>query len=123
LHFTFSVIPDEDEEGLKDKRRDSIVARIQVAIRVYPRAPKQEIEELPSGELKLKVKSPPVRGRANREVIEVLSSYFRLSPSRIKILRGEKSRLKLVSLEVDNKDLSRPVYQRYIKGGEEDGTL
>lgn len=103
--------------------RDSIGIRIQVTVRVFPRARKQEIEQLSSGELKLKVKSPPVKGRANREVIEALSSYFRLSPSRISIIRGEKSRLKLVSLEVDNKDLSKPIYQRYIQEGVKDGTL
>jgi uncharacterized protein (TIGR00251 family) len=108
---------------LKDKGRDSITTRIQVTIRVFPRARKQEIEEHPSGELKLRVKSPPIKGRANREAIEALSSYFRLSPSRISIIRGEKSRLKLVSLEVDNKDLSRPIYQRYIQEGVKDGTL
>jgi len=108
---------------LKFKGRDSIATRIEVKVRVYARARKQEIDELPSGELKLKVKSPPVQGKANREVIEALSSYFRLSPSRIKIIRGEKSRLKLVSLEVDNKDLSRPIYQRYIQEGVKDGTL
>jgi uncharacterized protein (TIGR00251 family) len=108
---------------LKDKERGSIATRIQVAIKVYPRARKQEIEELPSGELKLKVKSPPLKGRANREVIEILSSYFRLSPSRVRIIRGEKSRLKLVSLEVDKKDLSRSIYQKYIQEGVKDGTL
>jgi len=100
-----------------------IATRIQVAVRVYPRARKQEIEEFPSGELKLKVKSPPIKGKANREVIDVLSSYFGLSPSRIKIIRGEKSRLKLISLEVDDKDLSRPIYQRYLQEGIKDGTL
>ncbi|NIM91272.1 MAG: DUF167 domain-containing protein [Candidatus Aminicenantes bacterium] len=108
---------------MKDKGRYSIGTRIQVTVRVFPRARKQEIEELPSGELKLRVKSPPVKGRANREVIEVLSSYFRISSSRISIIRGEKSRLKLVSLEVDNKDLSRPIYQRYIQEGVKNGTL
>jgi uncharacterized protein (TIGR00251 family) len=108
---------------LKDKERDPIVTRIQVTVRVYPRARNQLIEELPSGELKLKVKSPPVKGKANREVIEALSSYFRLSPSRISIIRGEKSRLKLVSLEVDNKNLSRPIYQKYIPEGVKDGNL
>lgn len=108
---------------MNDKGRDAIVTRIQVMVRVYPRARKQEIEELPSGELKLKVKSLPVKGEANREVIGVLASYFGLLPSRIKIIRGEKSRLKLISLEVDSKDLSRPIYKRYLQQGVKDGTL
>jgi len=106
-----------------DKGRDSIVTRIQVIVRIYPRARKQGVEELPSGELKLKVKSPPIKGEANWEVIRVLASYFGLPPSRIKIIRGEKSRLKLISLEVDSKDLSRPIYKRYIQEEVKDGTL
>ena len=108
---------------MKDKERGSTTTRVRVVVRVYPRARKQEIEELPSGELKLKVKSPPLKGRANQEVIEILSSYFRLSPSRVRIIRGENSRLKLVSLEVDKKDLSRSIYKRHIQEGIKDGIL
>jgi hypothetical protein len=78
---------------------------------------KQGVEETNSEKLKLKVKSPPSQGKANREVIEVLANYFRLPPSRIRIVRGQKSRSKLVLLEVEDKELFRFNNKEYIKEG------
>jgi len=102
---------------LQDRRRNTLFTKIYVAVRVQPRARKQEIEEGVSGELKLKVKSPPFKGEANREVIELLASRFRLPSSRVKIIRGQRSRLKLVSLEVDKKDLLRFDHKKYVREG------
>lgn len=75
--------------------------RIYLAVRVQPRARKPGIEKLSSGEYKVRVASPPSKGEANREVIEVLAAYFGLPPSRVKIIRGENSRRKFVLLEKD----------------------
>ncbi len=49
--------------------------------------------------LLVRVKSPPVEGRANREMIEVLSDYFGVPKSRIRIVAGKSSRDKLVEIE------------------------
>lgn len=73
--------------------------RIYLSIRVQPRARKPGLEKLSSGEYKIRVLAPPSKGEANREVIETLASHFGLPPSRVKIVRGEKSRRKLVLLE------------------------
>ena len=40
---------------------------------------------------------------ANKEVIEILASTFNLPKTAVKIIRGEKSRQKVVSLEDVNK--------------------
>lgn len=109
------------EKQLKDEGRASVVTKIYVTVKVHPRARKQVIEEGPAGELKLRVKSSPSKGEANREVITVLASHFGLPRSRVKIIRGQKSRLKLISLKVDNEDLSRSIYQRYIQKGKGQG--
>lgn len=66
---------------------------------VRPRASKQQIQKLGEGEYKVCVLSPPTKGKANKEVIELLSSHFQLPPSRIKIAKGQKSRKKVVVLE------------------------
>lgn len=86
-------------------------------MRVQPKARKQGIEETSSGELKLQVKSPPSKGEANREVIKLLASYFGVALSRLKIVRGLKSRSKLVSLEVRSSDLLRFENKKYIREG------
>jgi uncharacterized protein (TIGR00251 family) len=69
-------------------------------IHVRPQARKPGIERLSSGEYKIHVLSPPQKGEANREVIKTLASIFDVSPSCVRIIKGQKSRRKLVSLEI-----------------------
>jgi|GEM_PF-1587756 len=103
------------KKRLREIEKGSVFTNIYVTVRVHPRARKQEVEEINSGELRLRVKSLPSKGEANKEVVEVLASYFRLPVSRIKIIRGQRARLKLVSLEVEKNDLLRFDYKKYIK--------
>ena len=70
-------------------------------IKVQPRARQQKVQKIGEGEYKVRVLSPPSEGKANKEVIAVLASYFHLPPSRVKILKGKKSREKIVILEDD----------------------
>jgi len=51
-----------------------------------------------SGELTVSVLSPPEKGRANQEVIELLADHFGLPVSRVRIVRGNAARFKLVEL-------------------------
>ena len=68
-----------------------------INVRVKPSSKKQRIEKV--GELYIvQVKSPPVDGRANREMLELLSDYFDVPKSRIRIIRGEKGRNKVVEI-------------------------
>lgn len=77
--------------------------KIYLNIKVQPRARQPGIEKVSSGEYKIRVSAPPSKGEANKEVIKTLASYFGLPPSCVKIVRGQKSRRKLVLLEVNNK--------------------
>ncbi len=52
------------------------------------------------GEFRAYVKSVPVRGKANKELIEVLADYFKVRKTRVKILKGEKSRKKIVFINI-----------------------
>jgi len=46
----------------------------------------------------VRVTAPAVDGKANKAVIEVLSEFYKVKKRDIKILRGEKSREKLVEI-------------------------
>ena len=81
--------------------------RIYLSVKVQPKARKRKVERLSSSEYKVSVLSPPSRGKANREVIEVLAAYFDLPLSQIKILRGEKSRQKLILIDMNDRRISR----------------
>jgi len=48
--------------------------------------------------LMISVRTPPEKGRANKEVCEVLSDFFRAD---VKILKGQRSRLKTILVEAD----------------------
>lgn len=77
--------------------------KIYLSVKVKPKACQRQIEQINSSEYKVSVTSPPSKGQANKEVIEILASHFDIPPSRIKILRGERARHKLVLLEYTQK--------------------
>lgn len=75
---------------------------IRLSVKVQPNAHKQEIQKINGGEYQIHVLSPPTEGKANKEVIQVIASHFHLPRSRVKIIRGRKSRKKIVMLEYES---------------------
>ncbi len=69
-----------------------------VNIKVVPNAKKNEVIQMPDY-LKIKITTPPVEGKANKILIEVLAEYFNVKKSAIRIIKGEKSRDKVVMIE------------------------
>ena len=55
-----------------------------------------ELFQVKGNEIKVSIKSKPELGKANRELIKLLSNYFQVSPDKIKIIHGTKSRKKVV---------------------------
>ena len=49
--------------------------------------------------LVVRVREPPKGGRANRRVIELLSEYFGVPKSKVEIVRGHRSREKVIRVE------------------------
>jgi uncharacterized protein (TIGR00251 family) len=72
-----------------------------LTIRAHPGSRQAGIAKLGEDEYRVRVVAPPEKGQANREVVAALADYFGLPASRIRIVRGEKSRIKLVALEPD----------------------
>ncbi len=67
-------------------------------VRIQPRASKDEIVGEYNGALKIKLTSPPVEGEANRRCIEFLSKRFKIAKSNLEIIKGEKSKDKLIKI-------------------------
>ena len=57
-----------------------------------------KIEEGTDGNLTVRLKSPPVEGKANQELIEMLAKKFRVGKSQIVIKSGLSSRNKLIEI-------------------------
>ncbi len=69
-------------------------------VRVVPKSSKNEIAELMGdGSVRIHLKAPPIEGRANRQLIEFLSEIFHINTSHIKIAAGERSKIKIVTVE------------------------
>ncbi len=67
-------------------------------IKVKPNSKNQSIEEQPDGSLIVHLKSPPVDGKANQELIVLLSKKFKVPKSSIAIKCGLSSKNKLVEI-------------------------
>lgn len=69
-----------------------------IAIRVQPRASRNEIAGLHGAELRVRITAPPVDGAANAALLQFLASALGLSRAHITLLAGEGSRSKVVSV-------------------------
>jgi uncharacterized protein (TIGR00251 family) len=68
----------------------------QIAVRLRPRAGKDELVEIRDGVLIARVSAPPIDGRANRALCRLIAGRLGVAPSRVTLVRGERSREKLV---------------------------
>lgn len=67
-----------------------------LSVKVRPNAHKTEILSQSENELVVAVAAPPENNKANIELIKFLSKHFR---AEIKILRGLKSKTKLIRVQ------------------------
>lgn len=70
-----------------------------IAVRVYPNSATNAVVGLIGGVLQMKVSAPPVKGKANEELIVFLSKMLGISKSQISIIRGLTTRNKVISIE------------------------
>lgn len=80
-----------------------------LAIRVTPRASRNEIVEILSdGTVRIRLTAPPVEDKANQALVKYLADILAIATSRIEIVAGATGRDKLVSiLDMDAEDVHR----------------
>ena len=71
-------------------------------VKVKPNSKRQSIEEQADGSLMVHLKSPPIDGKANQELIALLAERFNVSKSKISIKSGLSSKTKLVEIDLDS---------------------
>jgi uncharacterized protein (TIGR00251 family) len=85
-----------------------MVADGQIEVRLRPRGGRDELIGMRDGVLQARVTAPPLDGRANRALCKLIAKRLGVAPSRVTVVRGEKSRDKLVLVKgVDAETLSR----------------
>ena len=69
-----------------------------INVRVIPRAKKNDVIEFAGG-FKVYLTVPPAEGKANRALLEVLARHLNLKKSQLSIIKGEKSRNKVIRVK------------------------
>ncbi|WP_457643055.1 DUF167 domain-containing protein [Persephonella sp.] len=70
-----------------------------IRVKVKPNAKKEEIKQIENDLFEVRVTVVPEKGKANKKVVEVLSKYFKVPKSKIRLIKGKKSREKLFEIE------------------------
>lgn len=71
----------------------------QIAVRLQARARRDELVGFREDALLARVSAPPLEGRANRALCRLIARQVGVAPSRVTIVRGQRSRDKLVRVE------------------------
>ena len=67
-------------------------------VRAQPRSSRSGLDGLVGDAVKVRIRSAPVDGKANKELVETLSGAFGIPKSRVEIKGGETSKTKRVLL-------------------------
>jgi uncharacterized protein len=68
-------------------------------VKVKPGARTSSLAQNPDGTWTARVKSPPVDGRANEELIALIARHFRCGKAAVAIKSGGSGRTKLIKIE------------------------
>jgi len=75
------------------------MAEARIEVRLRPRGHADELLGTEDGVLQARVSAPPVDGKANRALCRLVAKRAGVAPSCVSILRGKKSRQKLLLVE------------------------
>lgn len=75
-----------------------MAARI-IQVKVTPRARESSLTQAADGTWVAKLKSPPVDGKANAELIALVAEQFRCSKAAVSIKAGATGRRKLIKID------------------------
>lgn len=74
-------------------------ADLLVRLRVQARAGRTAFAEPFGDALKVKLKAPPVEGRANAELLRFIAESFGVSRAQVELITGQQSRSKLLRIK------------------------
>jgi uncharacterized protein len=75
------------------------MATLILQVKVKPKARTSSLVQVPDGTWLAKLKSPPVDGKANEELVALVAEHFRCRKAAVAIKSGTSGRTKLVKVE------------------------
>jgi uncharacterized protein (TIGR00251 family) len=67
-----------------------------ISVRAMPNAPRSEVTGIVEDAVKIRIKAPPVEGKANKALVEFLAEALGLRRRDVELLRGETARNKQI---------------------------
>jgi uncharacterized protein len=75
---------------------------LKIQVKVKPRSKTEDVtREMDGSVYVVRVKEPPVEGKANKAVLRLLARHFEVSESRVRIVSGFSSKNKIVEVMVE----------------------
>ena len=87
-----------------------------LSVRVSPNAPRDEIAGFAEGVLRVRVAAPPEKGKANRELVDLLSRELDIPRSLVRLVSGESARHKVVCVPTSLRPLLVALAERGGRG-------
>lgn len=69
-----------------------------IQVKVNPRAKVSSLEQLADGTWVARLKAPPVDGKANAELVELVAQHFHCRKAEVSIRSGTSGRIKMVEV-------------------------
>lgn len=85
-----------------------------IQVKVIPASSRSMIAGILDGALKIKLNSPPVEGKANKECIVFLSKLLKVQKSSIQIIKGDTNKLKTISIKGNPSELKEKIIKLKI---------
>lgn len=79
---------------------------MKIFVKVKIRAKKNKIEKIGENNFIVSIKELPIKGKANKAIIESLAGYFNIKKSYIEIIRGHKLKEKIIEIKRSIRDKS-----------------
>jgi hypothetical protein len=73
---------------------------MKVNAKVIPKSSQRMVQSELDGSLKVKLTAAPEKGKANKQLVEVLAEHYKVSKSKIRILKGATSKDKVVEIDL-----------------------
>jgi len=72
--------------------------QVRIMVHVQPNAKQDEIKEVGEGFIKIGIVAPPIKGKANKELVAFLIHILGVRKGDIKIVEGIKSKQKVIAI-------------------------
>ena len=82
-------------------------------VKVIPNSSVSKIMEITEEFVKIKLNSPPLEGRANKEVINLLSKILDVPKTSIELISGDKSKLKTLNVPLTEEQVRHQIQKAF----------